>query len=57
MHAMEDCQSALPARPQSAAAPGDESAWLYDSQRTYADQLRAYKGHGNGTHPEEEAEC
>jgi hypothetical protein len=36
----------FPARPQSTARPG-EAPWLYESQRTYLEQLGAYKSHGN----------
>jgi hypothetical protein len=40
----------FPDRPQAQVWPSDEATWLFDSQRTYAAQLRAYKDHGNGTH-------
>jgi hypothetical protein len=43
----------FPARPQAQVWPGDEAAWLFDSQRTYLAQLSVYKGHSNGTHEEE----
>lgn len=39
----------LPERPQPQVQPGDESTWLYDSQRDYLTQLSVYKRHCNGT--------
>ena len=46
--AMETFDPELPERPAAEEVCDDETLWLYDSQRTYADQLRAYKAHGNG---------
>jgi hypothetical protein len=57
IRAMNAFQPDLLERPQAAVVPEDASTWLYDSQRTYADQLRAYKVHCNGTPTEEETEC
>jgi hypothetical protein len=52
-HAVWEAQDAfnptLPERPQPHVEPGDESTWLYDSQRDYLTQLSVYKRHGNGT--------
>ena len=47
--AQDDFAPALPDRPPPQVWPPDESAWLFDSQRTYAAQLCVYKGHANGT--------
>lgn len=35
----------LPGRPEPETDPGDESGWLFDSGRSYLDQLAAYKEH------------
>jgi hypothetical protein len=43
----------VPDRPQPQVWPPEESTWLFDSQRTYAEQLRAYKSHSNGVHAED----
>jgi hypothetical protein len=46
----------LPAWPAAAEACDDDvTPWLYDSARTYWEQLRAYKQHSNGTHAGAEA--
>jgi hypothetical protein len=56
--AMEAFDPELPERPEAEEVCEDDTTWLFDSQRTYAEQLRAYKDHNNGTHQEEEeAEC
>lgn len=34
----------LPARPEPETTPGDESDWLFDSQRDYLQQLTVYRG-------------
>jgi hypothetical protein len=52
--AMETFDPDLPDRPQAEAAEEEATPWLYDSQRTYATQLRAYKAHSNGTHSAED---
>jgi hypothetical protein len=47
----------LPGRPQAVEADVDESAWLFDSSRSYLDQLdcyRRYKGTSNGDTEEKE---
>jgi hypothetical protein len=46
----------FPERPQPQVWPPDESTWLFDSQRTYVEQLRTYKNHSDGTHEADEAE-
>ena len=33
----------LPERPEAVEALADESAWLFDSQRSYLDQLASYR--------------
>ena len=50
---MEAFAPAFPDRPAAAAVPEDETPWLYDSARTYDDQLSAYKTHDTGTRPED----
>jgi hypothetical protein len=52
--AMEVFDLDLPEQPEAEEVCEDDTPWLYDSQRTYADQLRAYKAHGNGMSTEEE---
>jgi hypothetical protein len=54
--AMEAFDPPLPERPAAEGVCDDDTAWLYDSARTYAEQLRAYKAHGNGTPVGEETE-
>jgi hypothetical protein len=56
MQAMDAFAPDLPARPQAEEVAEHETPWLYDSQRVYMEQLRAYKSHSNGTHPEERDE-
>jgi hypothetical protein len=43
----------LPERPGPQVWPEDESAWLFDSARTYLAQLAAYKARRNGARGEE----
>lgn len=50
---MEAFDPDLPERPAAEEVCDDDTPWLYDSERTYAEQLRAYKSHSNGTHDEE----
>jgi len=52
--AMEAFDPELPERPEAEEVCEDDTTWLYDSQRTYAEQLRAYKVHCNGTHEADE---
>jgi hypothetical protein len=54
MRAMEGFDPELPERPHAEEAQEEAATWLYDSQRTYAEQLSAYKAHGNGIPPEED---
>jgi hypothetical protein len=54
--AMERFDPDLPEQPEAEEVCEDDTPWLYDSQRTYADQLRAYKAHGNGIPTEEEVD-
>ena len=51
--AMRTFQPDLPERPQAAEVSEEETTWLYNSARSYMEQLRAYKAHSNGVHPEE----
>jgi hypothetical protein len=47
----ENFAPALPERPEPEPNPPDESEWLFDSSRTYVEQLTFYrhrKGNGNG---------
>lgn len=44
----EDAVVALPARPEPAAAGGDESGWLYHSDRHWYDQLQRYRAEKAG---------
>jgi hypothetical protein len=46
---------ALPELPAGVEACDDTTNWLYDSERTYWEQLSTYKLHHNGTSAEEEA--
>jgi hypothetical protein len=55
--AMETFDPDLPARPQAEAAQEAAATWLYDSQRTYVEQLSAYKAHSDGIPREEEADA
>jgi hypothetical protein len=52
--AMETFDPELPERPEAEDADEADSSWLYDSARTYVEQLGVYKAHSNGTHAEEE---
>jgi hypothetical protein len=52
--AMETFDPDLPERPHAEEAQEEAATWLYDSQRTYAEQLSAYKAHSNGIPPEED---
>jgi hypothetical protein len=56
MQAMDAFAPDLPARQQAEEVAEHETLWLYDSQRVYMEQLRAYKSHSNGRHPEERDE-
>ena len=48
-HAVEqkarEFEMTLPDRPEAVAADVDESAWLFDSSRSYLDQLACYRRH------------
>jgi len=46
--AADDLMVDLPDRPEAEINPPDESDWLFDSTRSYGDQLHYYRAHKNG---------
>jgi hypothetical protein len=52
-HDMVAFDPELPAWPEAEEIDDDDTPWLYDSARTYWEQLRVYKQHSNGIHADE----
>jgi hypothetical protein len=46
----------LPVWPEAEEVDDDVTPWLYDSARSYWEQLRSYKAHSNGIRREEESD-
>ena len=45
----ERFQIDLPERPEPAESDADESEWLFDSSRSYEDQLERYRSYKEGS--------